>query len=122
VTQLGVPVFVQGKLHWTHHLSLSKTSNTQTFTAIVNNPAAVGLYVQVRIAGSYDTGGVFSSLSPVTLVAAGATVNIVFTAPVVTGAIGFKVSFTASLMYGTTATSLPNLSPVTKSGTFGVVA
>jgi len=122
VIKLGVPVFVQGKLHWTHHLSLSKANNIQTFTAIVNNPAAIGLYVQVRIAGSYDTGGVFSAQSTVMLVAAGATVNRVFTAQVVTGAIGFKVSFTASLMYGTTATNLTNISPVTKSGTFGVVA
>jgi len=32
------PAFTAGKLHWTHHLSLSKSASTQSWTAIVTNP------------------------------------------------------------------------------------
>src|SRR5438552_2890042 len=36
-TVLPAPQFASGKLHWTHHLSLAKSSNTQSWTAIVSN-------------------------------------------------------------------------------------
>jgi hypothetical protein len=114
------PLFTAGKLHWTHHLSLAKSGGIQTFTAIVTNPATSNWYVQVHITGTFDTGAPFTAQSPVTLVAAGTTVNIVFTASA-SSALNFKVSFTGSLTYGTTASSLPFTSPVTKSGAFAVV-
>jgi len=120
VVAQAAPVFSAGKLHWTHHLSLAKSGGVQTFTAIVTNPATNDWYVQVHITGTFDTGTPFTADSPVTLVAAGTTVNIVFTASA-SSAVNFKVSFTGSLTYGPTASSLPFTSPVTKSGAFAVV-
>src|SRR2546425_9908885 len=40
------------KLHWTHHLSLSKNGNAQSWTAIVANPLSTNVNVVVRIVGS----------------------------------------------------------------------
>jgi len=115
-------MFTAGKLSWTHHLSLSKSGGVQTFTAKIVNPASTDWYVQVVITGTFDTGAPYNAMSPVTLVTAGSTISLTFTAPVDSSLIGFKVSFTASLIYGPTASSLPFTSPVTKSGAFAVVA
>ena len=46
------PSFTTGKLHWSHHLSLSKSNNTQTWTALVANPLLAPVNVLVRIVGS----------------------------------------------------------------------
>jgi len=118
----GAPILTAGKLHWTHHLSLLKSGGVQTYTAIITNPATNDWFVQVHISGTFDTGAPFIGQSGVVLLPAGTTnKNIVFSIVVPASATGLRISFTASVMYGTTASSLPFLSPVTKSGTFGVV-
>src|SRR2546428_9643345 len=40
------------KLHWTHHFSLSKNGNAQSWTAIATNPLSTNVNVVVRIVGS----------------------------------------------------------------------
>jgi hypothetical protein len=45
------PTFTSGKVHWTHHLSLSKSSGAQSWTAIVTNPLFDNVNVVVRIVG-----------------------------------------------------------------------
>jgi len=115
------PAFVHGKVSWTHHLSLAKSSGVQTFTAHVEDMATAPVYVQVVINGSYDNGKAFIAMSAVTLLDPGLVTDITFTAPINVDAIGFKIQFTASLVWGTTATSLPNPGANTKSGAFAVV-
>jgi hypothetical protein len=51
-TVVPAPGFTAGKLHWTHHLSLSKSASTQSWTAIVTNPLSTSANVVVRIVGS----------------------------------------------------------------------
>jgi hypothetical protein len=47
--------FTSGKLHWTNHLSLSKNSNAQSWTAIVSNSLSTSAYVVIRITGQSTT-------------------------------------------------------------------
>ncbi len=117
------PTFFGGKLSWTHHLSLAKNAGVQTFTAKVTNPSTVNVYVQVVVSGCGDTGSVcFTGSSAPTLFAPGVSMAITFTAPISSIAVGLKFPFVAQIMYGSSATSLPLLSPSTKSGSFAVVA
>jgi hypothetical protein len=50
-TVVPAPTLTSGKIHWTHHLSLSKSSGAQSWTAIVTNPLFDNVYVLIRIVG-----------------------------------------------------------------------
>src|SRR5207253_8845608 len=54
-TVVPAPTFTNGELHWTHHLSLSRNSNTQSWTAAVANPMSTSINVVVRIVGQSTT-------------------------------------------------------------------
>jgi hypothetical protein len=117
------PTFVGGKLHWTHHLSLSKSSGVQSFTAKVASTASIPLFVQVSVHGCFDSGTIcVTGTSAVTQLGAGGSADISFTAAVPSNAVGLKICFTGQIFYGSTATSITALSPSTKSGCFAVVA
>lgn len=126
-----IPVMVLGNtapgfgtplLKWTHHLSLASHGGQQTFTATVVNPATNSWYVEVAITGSSDTGVPFTAQSAIVLVAPGAQATLTFSVPVPTSDINSKVSFTATIIYGSSATNLQFTSPATKTGSFAVVA
>ena len=51
VTGPMTPTLVQGKIHWTHHISLSKVSAIQVWTAMVGNPLPTNINVLVRVVG-----------------------------------------------------------------------
>ncbi len=127
VTPAQIPTLVHGKLHWTHHLSLAKSSFTQTFTATVDNLAPTAKFVQVIVIGHSDTGIGFSAMSTPQSIGAGVLTTITFSQTVGTQFIASKICFTASLVFGnsldaTGAIVSPQTSPVTKSGCFAVVA
>ena len=123
--------------HWTHHLSLSKTSNTQGWTVTVDNPLSSTVNVVVRIVGgsainpslTFDVtcgvtcvntvGGVnfTPGLTPVSI-AAGAKISFSFNQPVSSSFANQKVTFTATL-YWATGTLYTRGNP--KSGSFAVV-
>lgn len=134
----SVPSFTDGKLHWTHHLSLSK-STTQSWTAVVTNPLATSANLVVRIIGSaannptetFDitcgvtcvntaSGGVNATpgLTPVS-VASGAKTSFSFSQMNLTSFVNLKVTFTAQLWWTTGSTY--QMSPTVKSGAFDVV-
>jgi len=123
VTVLQPPEFVAGKLHWTHHLSLSKSAGVQTFTAKVTNFAPDSEWVVVTVSGCGDSGtACFTGSSAPMLLAPGASASITFTVPISSSGIGLKFTFLGQVFYGPTSSSQPYLSPVTKTGTFAVVA
>src|SRR5260370_22454268 len=119
------PALSLTKIHWTHHLSLSKTANgTQTWTVIVANPLTTSANVVVRIVGSstispsltFDVtcgatvvntgpGGVNSTpgLTPVSVAAGTASFSISFGQPMSSALVNQKVTFTTTL-YWTTGT------------------
>jgi len=134
VSPQPVPIFSAGKLHWTHHLSVSKTGSMQTYTAIVSNPQTNSVSVLVHITGTsqtnpsltfdimcgvtcVDTGG---AVTPVT-VAAGASLSFSFSQSITSGSVGNKFSFTAVLLWGPVG-STPSITSNSKSGAFAVVA
>ncbi|TMI23122.1 hypothetical protein E6H30_08790 [Candidatus Bathyarchaeota archaeon] len=131
-------VTTDGKLHWTHHLSLSK-STTQSWTAVVTNPLPTSANLVVRIIGSaannptetFDitcgvtcvntaSGGVNATpgLTPVS-VASGAKTSFSFSQMNLTSFVNLKVTFTAQLWWTTGSTY--QMSPTVKSGAFDVV-
>ncbi len=115
-----------GHIHWTHHLSLSRSANTQSWTVGVSNPLSTSAKVVVRIVGgstinpslNFDVtcgvtcvntlGGVniTPGLTPVT-VAAGASASFSFSQPLSASFVSQKVSFTMTLYWtsGTLYTS-----------------
>ena len=123
--------------HWTHHLSLSKTSNTQGWTVTVDNPLSSAVNVVIRIVGgsainpslTFDVtcgvtcvntvGGVnfTPGLTPVSL-AAGAKISFSFNQPISGSFANQKVTFTATL-YWATGTLYTRGNP--RSGSFAVV-
>jgi len=115
------PTFVHGKLSWTHHLSLAKSGDLQSFTAHVEDFATVPVWVQVVVVGSLDNGQPFSAMSAITLLQPGVVTDITFTASVPANDVGFKIQFTATLPWGTTS-ALGQPSAGSKSGAFAVVA
>src|SRR2546425_1154618 len=134
----NVPVFSAGKLHWTHHLSLTKTSNVQTWTAIVTNPRTTAVDVLVHIKGSSQTNpslnfdilcgvtcvNVGTTPTPVTI-AAGTSVTFSFIQSAsTTNLVATNMySFTAVLIWGSTGSSPSTFVPSnSKSGAFAVVA
>ena len=138
-TVVPAPSFTAGKLHWTHHLSLSKNSNTQSWTAIVANPLSATAFVVVRIVGLSTTnpahtfdvtcgvtcvdtsGGVnfTPGLTPVSVAAGASSFSFTFTQPISSGFANEKFTFTATL-YWTTGTVYTQSN--SKSGAFAVVS
>ena len=138
-TVASAPSFASGKIHWTHHLSLSKSGNMQTWTAIVANPLPSSVNVVVRIVGaslmtpslSFDvtcgvtcvnTSGNVNAAAvaagPVS-VAAGTTFSFSFNQLLSTSFAGNKFAFTATLYWASgTVYSASN----SKSGAFAVVS
>jgi hypothetical protein len=136
VTQ--APGFTAGKLHWTHHLSLSKSASTQSWTAIVSNPLSVTAKLVVRIVGvstinpslTFDitcgvtcvnTAGAVNStpgLTPVLVAAGTSSTSFSFNQLIPGSFVNQKFTFTATV-YWTTGT-LYTLSN-SKSGSFAVV-
>ncbi len=133
------PPFFGGKLHWTHHLSLSKSASTQSWTAIVSNPLSTNVKLVVRIVGvstinpslSFDVtcgvtcvntafGGVnfTSGLTPVTVAAGTSSTSFSFNQLIPGGFVNQKFTFTATLYWATGTLYTPSNS---KSGAFAVV-
>jgi len=138
-TVLPAPQFVAGKLHWTHHLSLAKSSNTQSWTAIVSNSFTTSVNVVVRIQGfsatnpflafdvtcgvtcvTTDSGGVNSTpgLTPVSVPAGTSSLSFSFNQAIPLSFQNNKFSFTATLYWTLGTVYTPSS---TKSGAFAVV-
>ncbi len=135
VTDLA-PHLAHGKMSWTHHLSLTKNPSGQGWTAIVSNPLSVDIFYLVHIHGNsiagtmnsfdvmcgstgcFGTGSATGTSTPI-LVSAGALTKtsfnqmIPFTPP-------DKFGFTATLVWGSTAFTVTNVSN-SKSGAFAIV-
>jgi len=113
--------FFGGKLSWTHHLSLAKNSNMQTWSAKITNPGAETAYAIVTIQG---TNGVlsFSANSAMITLVGGAALVIPITQTFDTTSVGTKYHFTATIMWGTSPTTITSLGANTKSGAFAVVS
>jgi hypothetical protein len=133
------PAFTAGKLHWTHHLSLSKSLNTQSWTAIVTNPLSTTAKLVVRIVGvstinpslTFDItcgvtcvntaiGGVSLTpgLTPVSVAAGTSSTSFSFNQLIPGSFVNQKFTFTATV-YWTTGTLYTASN--TKSGAFAVV-
>jgi len=90
------------QVSWTHRLSLSKNSTTQTFTLNVKNTGVSPAYVQLLAAGnSTDLKSFFNVESGVTLLSPGASITITLSQPFNGTIIGLKFNFTIQLFYGT---------------------
>jgi hypothetical protein len=124
ITVSFLPVaFFGGKLSWTHHLSLTKNANTQTWTAKITNPNLVTVYAQVTIVGTDGTGTTgFTTVSPVFTLTGGASITPTITQTFPTTDIGVKFHFTATIMWGTSPTMLTSPGGNSKSGAFAIVA
>jgi len=138
-TVVPAPSFAAGKLHWTHHLSLAKSSSTQSWTAIVTNPLFSNIQMVVRIVGAstmnpsltfdvtcgvtcVDTasGGVNSTsgLTPVPVGFFTSSTSFSFNQPIPGSFANQKFTFTATLYWATGTTYIASNS---KSGAFAVV-
>jgi hypothetical protein len=115
--------FFGGKLSWTHHLSLAKSANMQTWTAKIINPNSITVYAQITIIGVDGTGTAgFTARSAVITMTAGASLTPTITQSFTSTDIGTKFHFTATIAWGTTPTALTSAGGNTKSGAFAVVA
>jgi hypothetical protein len=115
--------FFGGKLSWTHHLSLAKVANTQTWTAKITNPNVITVYAQITIIGVDGTGiAGFTAQSAVITMTAGASLTPTISQSFTSTDIGTKFHFTATILWGTSPTALTNPGGNTKSGAFAVVA
>jgi len=137
-TVTPAPSFAAGKLHWTHHLSLSKSASTQSWTAIVANPLSSSVKVVVEIVGQSTTnpshafditcgvtcvntaGGVnfTPGLTPVSVAAGTSSLSFNFNQPIPGGFVNEKFTFTATLWW---ATGTLYTHSDSKSGAFAVV-
>ena len=117
-SQSSTATFVHGKLSWTHHLSLVKTTSTQTFTATVEDTGSANTMVIVHVSGV--SGTAFSASSNAETLQPGLVTLITFTSAVSSTLVGTKVCFTASLTFG--PNGVGTTSPVTKDGCFAVVS
>jgi hypothetical protein len=125
------PFFSQ--MLWRHRLSLSKMTGQQVWKFGISNPNNDTLYVQVQVAGA-DGSGVsgFTTISAVLVVAPTNAVNpplnnqqLTFTFP--SGDLGATFTWSATIMWGTSPTSLTGISTdsaagVPMSGSFTVIA
>jgi hypothetical protein len=115
--------FFAGKLSWTHHLSLAKSGNMQTWTAKITNPNSITVYAQITIIGVDGTGiAGFTAQSAVITMTAGASLTPTISQSFTSTDIGTKFHFTATILWGTSPTALTNSGGNTKSGAFAVVA
>jgi hypothetical protein len=126
-------------IHWTHHLSLSKTLNTQSWTVTVANPLSTSVSVVVRIVASSainpslsfdvtcgvtcvntDPGGVnfTPGLTPVSVAAGASSFSFSFSQPISGNFVNQKVSFTVTVYWATGTLYTHGNS---KSGAFAVV-
>src|SRR5256712_2278757 len=108
------------KLSWTNHLSLSKSSNVQSWTATVTNPLSTSVSVVVRIVGASATnpansfditcgvtcvntaGGDVNNtpgLTPVSVAAGAASFSFSFSQPISSSFVNQKISLTATLYW-----------------------
>jgi hypothetical protein len=113
--------FFGGKLSWTHHLSLAKNSNMQTWSAKITNPGTETAYAIVTIQG---TNGVlsFQAHSAMITLVAGAALDVPITQTFDGTSVGTKYHFTATIMWGTSTTMITFPGANSKSGAFAVVA
>jgi hypothetical protein len=124
ITVAPAPVsFFAGKLSWTHHLSLAKSSNMQTWTAKITNPNSITVYAQITIIGVDGTGTAgFVAQSAVITMTAGVSLTPTITQSFTSTDVGTKFHFTATIMWGTSPTALTSPGGNTKSGAFAIVA
>jgi len=113
-----------GKLSWTHHLSLSKTTcNCETWTIKIMNPNTVTVYAQVTIQATDGTGTMgFTTMSVVITLTAGQSLTPTMQSGDLSANIGVKFHFTATIMWGLSPTALTFTGGNSKSGAFAVVA
>jgi hypothetical protein len=119
ITVLPPPV-VLGKISWTHHLSLAKNSNMQTWSAKVTNPGTETAYAIVTIQG---TNGVlsFTAHSAMIILVGGAAFDVLITQTFDSTSVGTKYPFTGTIMWGTSPTAIGMTSGNSRSGAFAVV-
>ena len=117
------PTFSSGKVHWTHHLSLSAHSpaNVQTWTAVITNPDTVNP-VNIEVVIHYTLCLVPCTLPHdivlTTTLGAGVTVTPTLNSGDLSAFVNNKLCFTATLLYGP---GLTGTSPATKSGCFAII-
>jgi hypothetical protein len=97
--------FTAGKLHWTHHLSLSKSASTQSWTAIVSNSLSTSANVVVRIRGQSTSvpANTFDVTCGVVCVDTNGNVN---NAALAAGAVSVPVSSSFSFSFSQTISSI----------------
>jgi hypothetical protein len=117
-------IFFGGKLSWTHHLSLSKTTcQCETWTIKISNPNTVTVYAQVTITATDGTGTTgFTAMSGTITLTAGQSLTPTMQSGNLSADIGVKFHFVATIVWGTSPTSMPYPGGNTKSGAFAVVA
>jgi hypothetical protein len=115
------PAVQLDKVSWTHHLSLAKNANMQTWNAKVTNPGTETAYAIVTIQG---TNGVlsFTAHSALITLVGGAALEIPITQTFDTTSVGTKYHFTATMMWGLKPTTIFMFSFLNKSGAFTVVS
>ena len=128
-----------GHIHFTHHLSLSKSGNAQSWTLVVSNPLSTSVKVVVRIVGSSTINpsltfdlvcgvtcvntlanvNLTPGLTPVSVASGATSVSFGFSQPISSSFVGQKVVFTMTFYWetGTLYTS-----DGSASGSFAVVA
>jgi hypothetical protein len=109
---------------WTHTLSLSASGGSQTWVVTVQNLGSTSQYVQIVITG-INTAGThpFMAQSGVVLVPGGATVNITVSTPPGTFTVadlGQTFNFQARAFFGTSSTTLSNVSQDMPTGSFTI--
>jgi hypothetical protein len=125
------PFFSQ--MSWRHRLSLSKVGGVQQWKFGISNPNNDTLFVQVQITGSDGSGvSAFTTTSTVLVVAPTNATNpplnnqvLTFTFP--PGDIGDTFTWSATIMWGTSATSITGTSTdsapgIPTSGSFTITA
>jgi hypothetical protein len=139
VTVISGPVLTQPKIQYKHHLSLSQRSNTQTWTATMNNTLTVSIKALIRIIGTSTSNpsltfdvtcgatcvntarmGVNSTpgLTPVTVAAGAVFFPFSFSQFISSSFVNQQVAFTATLYFATGSIYGPSDS---RSGAFTVV-
>jgi hypothetical protein len=114
--------FLEGRLSWTHHLSLSKTADSQTWDAKIVNPNGVVTYAEIVITGTDDTGtSGFRTTSGVLSLLPGGTMTPTITQTFGPLDTGMKFFFIATILWGALPTSLTSMGGNTKTGSFTVV-
>jgi hypothetical protein len=114
------PAVFLGKISWTHHLSLAKNANMQTWSAKVTNPGTETAYAIVTIQG---TNGVlsFTAHSAIITLVGGAALDVPITQLFDATSVGTKYHFTSTIMWGTSPTAIVIPSGNSRSGAFAVV-